>query len=1621
MTAGAIASAKVVGPAAAGATLLTPLAPAAPLVGMGAGALAAIVGGVGAGMGYDAVYKSLAKHFDEYDAVLAATELRPGWKFGGEVGMMALSLPVSGVQAARGLMTAKAEAGTRGMLQLAGQASGAGAVTGAAAVPIAATMQGEDFTAGQVAAGAGAGLLMGGFFIQGRRVPDAEVLRVMQKQQAGVGLSKDEAKIYRALEGPMKSLMRRMEADGASMAYGQRPQITPNVTQAGVPGLRTFTAARPTAEYMVQPRLASSATPPPPVAATQPPAAAAAGSGRQPVPAAAARAPEQGELFSVPRQMPPPIEVLRQRIAALDEEVSRMASAELTPQQEERFATALRQKDILETALRQRELDAVRSRPERDPGLVVEPEEPVMPMSAGSRTAGPAVPTGRQAEPMMRATGPAKPADPLADPQGVKPAAAPDWVRGPGESGEGRRLIKGIEQWKPGKKGGVRQIVEFVTRASRAELRRSTSQTTKRHPANYRPQSNVIYTSDPSNPWNFHEAGHAVADLVMSQQPDFFKPFEAELMGLVNAPGSMASAQNYHEGVAEWMRLLMMDPSSVANLQVTGALNAAADTLFPRLGAALRDGSRAVNRWQNAPDLARFQMVNAEMAKPFNVSTVVGALVSMRDAAASTFFGGSNFRRYERNLFRAIARGNTDQLKTHQQVMNALKTQIGLGDPKALKAARAQRKLTDRVLWSYNMVLSVGGETQLAVSGTGPARGLRMLGEDNNFKYFSKETWNELRTKVPSKFIDEFDTAAWAYEALNRYDFFTARARDAKGRGDEAAMNKALSQRQYAGMDWGITPTMLRQIVASAKAKMPFEKWVGEQTEFHHNVLRMKEAAGLLPPGEAKKIIDTRQGQYWPMPRQMEASAVRAGRTPSGDIMTGLAGIRGSQAPYRNVDEVTAARVQQALDSIYHYRLLEADRAAAEVAAQNKDLPKAARDLAGRRYVKLTLPYKVAATLSDAEQKQITRDLLAQFNKAQEQVLGYNPELTEDAVNIAWSFKDLWRTYRPGDMNVVGSFDGKGNRVFYQVNDPELFGTFASQTQLGRMAKFFKWLLQPSMQRSKNVITQATRFALAGNIPGDIINQMMMNPDTIGWIPGGATMVGVMNKFSEKYPQVMMEGLLLSRPERSTNDLVQGVRRSAVMKFLAEAAYVHESKDPTMKVLGTVFNPAFWLYPAWLLGNTINLVSFGRYIAPRSESATREGAAVAVKQRGGTDEEAMAAYWNVTGPFNERPNNAQVALAMNLTMFGNPMLMAAGRATNLLTDPDPVISGGAAAKAMMLIPVLAGGFAVLRFLMMSDEEKEHEKTRGLDERLQRYNFGGFSLRYPYGPEGAMFSFIDNAVMDYLLERPKVEQGRAALLLMKRIMDPGTPAQFMGPQVQALTEAAVNMSFWRQKHIVAPWMTSLPASEQYYASTPEFYKKIGQWMNYSPAKLQYIMQQGVARQVDEVIRFMDRMDSGKPIQENADVPFLGNFFVREPLGLGAQPIKELGDVESKLRLLDSRLDAKGWKTLADPKSPLGALPNENMARLREQLLYLHSLRQGINYMSNKMRPMAELYRRGEMWDDERNMQRMMVIYAQSLIMDNREQIETIDQAVRELDQIEQASPEQRAAEYYMRRF
>jgi hypothetical protein len=104
MTVGAVGGAKLL--AAAGA--LT--GPAAPIAVPVLGVAGAIGGGIAAGLGYDALYKKLGEHFTEYDDVMKAAELFPMHKAGGEMGMVALALPVSVAQGARGFMTTTAAA-----------------------------------------------------------------------------------------------------------------------------------------------------------------------------------------------------------------------------------------------------------------------------------------------------------------------------------------------------------------------------------------------------------------------------------------------------------------------------------------------------------------------------------------------------------------------------------------------------------------------------------------------------------------------------------------------------------------------------------------------------------------------------------------------------------------------------------------------------------------------------------------------------------------------------------------------------------------------------------------------------------------------------------------------------------------------------------------------------------------------------------------------------------------------------------------------------------------------------------------------------------------------------------------------------------------------------------------------------------------------------------------------------------------------------------------------------------------------------------------------------------------------------------------------------------------------
>jgi hypothetical protein len=411
---------------------------------------------------------------------------------------------------------------------------------------------------------------------------------------------------------------------------------------------------------------------------------------------------------------------------------------------------------------------------------------------------------------------------------------------------------------------------------------------------------------------------------------------------------------------------------------------------------------------------------------------------------------------------------------------------------------------------------------------------------------------------------------------------------------------------------------------------------------------------------------------------------------------------------------------------------------------------------------------------------------------------------------------------------------------------------------------------------------------------------------------------------------------------------------------------------------------------------------------------------VSVLRRGGTDEEALMKYWTSAGQFNEHAGVADARIMMNIPGFFNPMIQGLRNAGQKLSDPDPAVAGTAWSRMLIMMPLIFGGAAAARYLLMDEEDKKRERNRPVDDRMNFMDIGGFSIPFPYGAEGVMGSMVYNAVMDDMLDRPRTEADKTAWMMMKRIFDPGSPLSVFGPQLSTLGESAFNWSVYRQKHIVSPWMSALPASQQYYSTTPKFYQQLGEWFNYSPAKLQYIMQQAISRQADETIRFMESLDRGRPMQEAADVPFVGRLFVREPLGFSSQPLRDAEVVETRLRDLDTRLQAKGWYGLRDANYPTDQLGTTEMRNLHMQLQYLEGLRFGLR-RADDISALAKGYALAENYAEERNTRRMLTTFTQSLLLGNKDMIERIDVATELLKQIPERPPQEKAAEYLNRRF
>lgn len=159
------------------------------------------------------------------------------------------------------------------------------------------------------------------------------------------------------------------------------------------------------------------------------------------------------------------------------------------------------------------------------------------------------------------------------------------------------------------------------------------------------------------------------------------------------------------------------------------------------------------------------------------------------------------------------------------------------------------------------------------------------------------------------------------------------------------------------------------------------------------------------------------------------------------------------------------------------------------------------------------------------------------------------------------------------------------------------------------------------------------------------------------------------------------------------------------------------------------------------------------------------------------------------------------------------------------------------------------------------------------------------------------------------------------------------------------EVSMNYDLFRERHIVPPWDEDLPEAEQYTKYTSESAKLIGRWLNYSPAKIDHLVNAygaglatGTVKNVERVagmLGLLQKPELQKPV-ETREIPLLSSFYTPAP-STNAQALRDfyarfdrLNDVAKVIRRAEAEDDAA---KVADYRAKYPTL-RRDLAGLRE---------------------------------------------------------------------------------------
>jgi len=287
--------------------------------------------------------------------------------------------------------------------------------------------------------------------------------------------------------------------------------------------------------------------------------------------------------------------------------------------------------------------------------------------------------------------------------------------------------------------------------------------------------------------------------------------------------------------------------------------------------------------------------------------------------------------------------------------------------------------------------------------------------------------------------------------------------------------------------------------------------------------------------------------------------------------------------------------------------------------------------------------------------------------------------------------------------------------------------------------------------------------------------------------------------------------------------------------------------------------------------------------------------------------------------------------------------------------------------------------SILLYLANRDDDRYKELPQWEKDIFWIFFVGDEIIRIPKPFEvGILFGSVPERIMEYQdTQDPSVLTGVWDSLVSS--MNPGVIPTALVP----ILENWANYSFFLERNIVPESEEGLPPELQYSIYTPEILKLLGDWLNYSPRKIENLLSGYTAGLGDLVIKGLDGIlkntgilpDPVMPTPDLKDIPIIGALIARNPYGSGSASVtkfydrlEELTSYEAALKqFIEQGNEAKYNDYLKDHPETMFLFDYEAGSFYSASARYLRTVSKELSNLRNKQ---EEIYQSSELNGDEK---------------------------------------------------